>query len=75
MLCEASSRQFPSKLSIVESLKLLLTAKAQVHAWVNPCGIYGGQTVTGTGFILSSSVFPCQYYSTLALHTYTSSGG
>jgi hypothetical protein len=33
-----------------------LAAKAQVRAQVNPCGICGGQSGTG-----SSSVFPCQY--------------
>jgi hypothetical protein len=27
----------------------------------SPCGIYGGQSGTGTGF-------PCQYHSTIALH-------
>jgi hypothetical protein len=51
-----------------------LIAEAWVHTWVNPCGICGGQSGTETDFSPSSSVFPCQYHSTVALHTNTSSG-
>jgi hypothetical protein len=47
-----------------------LTAEARVRAQVNPCGICGGQSGTGTRFSLSSSVFPCQYYSSVALQTH-----
>jgi hypothetical protein len=46
-----------------------LTAKPQVHARVSPCVICGGQSGTGTGFCQSSSGFPCQYNSTMALFT------
>jgi hypothetical protein len=51
-----------------------LTLKAQVLARVNPCGICDGQSGTGTRFSPSSSVFPCQYHSTVALQTHIISG-
>jgi hypothetical protein len=50
-----------------------LTAEARVHAWFSPCGIYGGQSGTVTGFSASSSLFP-----SISFHcgsVYMSSGG
>jgi hypothetical protein len=41
-----------------------LTAEARVRSRVCPCGIYGGQSGTGTGFSPSTSVSPCQFHST-----------
>jgi hypothetical protein len=51
-----------------------LTAEVQVRTWVNLCGICGEETGSGTGFSLSSLIFPCQYHSTVDLHTHISSG-
>jgi hypothetical protein len=47
-----------------------LTAETVVRAQFNPCWICGGQSGIGTGFSASSSVFPCQYHSTVALQTH-----
>jgi hypothetical protein len=49
-----------------------LTAEARIRARVNPCGICGGQSGTGTGFSPSSSAVPCQYHSTVVLRTHIS---
>jgi hypothetical protein len=50
------------------------TMEAQVRARFNPCGICDVQSETGTGFSLSSSVFLCQYHSTMAVHAHMSPG-
>jgi hypothetical protein len=42
-----------------------LTAESRVRTWVNPCRICGGQSGTGRDLSPSSSVFSCQYHSTV----------
>jgi hypothetical protein len=41
-----------------------LTAEARVRSRVSPCGIFRGQSGTGSGFSPSTSVFPWQFHST-----------
>lgn len=38
-----------------------LTAKVRVRSEAIPCEICNGRSGTGTGFVLSTSVVPCQY--------------
>jgi hypothetical protein len=45
------------------------TAETRVRSWASPCGICGGHHGTGIDFSPSSSVFRCQYHSTVAVHT------
>jgi hypothetical protein len=49
--------------------RLFLTAETRVRAQVSLCEGSGGQSLTGTGFSPSSSVFPCQYHSPLIIHS------
>jgi hypothetical protein len=51
-----------------------LITEARIRVWVSPCGICGGQSGTGTGLSQISLVFPCQYHSTVVLHTHLSPG-
>ena len=48
-----------------------VTVQAHVHSQVSPSEICGGQSGTGTGFLRSTSVSPCQHHhSTIAPYTF-----
>jgi hypothetical protein len=47
-----------------------VTVDVKVWFQAFECGICGGQSDTWTGFSLSTSVFPCQYHSTSAPHSF-----
>jgi len=47
--------------------------EARFYAYVRICGICSAQSGIGTDISPSSSVFPCQYHSTMAFHTHISS--
>jgi hypothetical protein len=49
-----------------------LTAEARVRFQASQCEMCGGQSVTATGFSPSTSVFPCQYDSTNAPYSSSS---
>ena len=46
----------------------LIDAEARIQCQVSLCGIYDVQNGTGSGFSLSISIFPCQYF-TAALYS------
>jgi hypothetical protein len=51
-----------------------LIAESRVRNRLNSCGIFDGKNGTGASFFPSSSGFPCQYHSTVVLHTRILSG-
>ena len=48
-----------------------VTAEKHVLSQASPCGAYGGQSGTGTGFCHSTSVYSCQYHATIAPYSST----
>lgn len=47
-----------------------VTLEAKVRNQSSPCGIFGGEGVTGTEFSPSISMFPCQCHSTNASYSF-----
>lgn len=58
--------------SVCMQLLPLSFTPAQVQSQVNPHGICGGLSVTGTGLSQSTFVFPCQYISFVAVISFIS---
>ena len=48
----------------------LALVDTRLRSRARPFGIYGGSSCTGTGFSPSTSVFPCQYHSTIATYLF-----
>ena len=46
------------------------TSEALIHYQENACAISGGRSGTVTGLKSSTSVFPCQYHSTIASNSF-----
>jgi hypothetical protein len=78
-LCPVKYISVCMRLPIKEPLKAMAQAVSRqpltTEAQVNPCGICGVQSGSGTGFSLEFFCFPCQYHSTMAFHTHISFGG
>jgi hypothetical protein len=54
--------------------RLPLTAEALLRAWHILCGICGAQSNTGRNVSPITSVYPCQYHSTVAHLVHISPG-
>jgi hypothetical protein len=60
---------------MAQAVSLRPVTPSRVRYRFSPCAICGGQSGTETGFSSSSSVFLCQYHSTVTLRAHISSGG